>query len=339
VSAPGSGVAGGGGSSAATLFVGADGQVRWFWRLIAFLALTVAATLVVTAIAYPIAARLMSAAGVRFIAFNWISVGGLLLAQAVSLAWVDRHRPWSYVRMGRDSLGPRRIALGLALGAFAIGLPVLGLVALGWMRDAAAPPGSWWGAAGQFAVVLLPAALAEELMFRGYPFAIVRERFGWRAAVVATSVVFGLVHVANPGVTVEAIAMVVLAGVFLAAVLLVTESLYAAWAAHFAWNWTMAALMHVPVSGLSVATPDYHLVDAGPDWATGGAWGPEGGVGALLGMAAGLWFLWSRPAARALLARVHGVADARIDAPLAATAETMVDTTNLDARPFGRGES
>lgn len=319
----------GGGAAAATLFVGADGQTRWFWRLLAFAAFTVGATFVLMALVVPLAVKVMSADGVRFIAFNWITIGGLLVAHAASLAWVDRHRPWSFVRLGRDSLGARRIALGLAVGALAIGVPVLALLGTGWMREVPSAAGSWWGAAWQFALVLLPAAFAEELMFRGYPFAVLRERFGWRAAVVAMSVLFGLVHLGNPGVTIEAIVMVIVAGVFLAAVLLVTESLYAAWAAHFAWNWTMAALMHAPVSGLPMPTPGYRLLDAGPDWATGGAWGPEGGLGALLGMTVGLWYLWSRPAARARLA----------DAPRGTTRETMHETTNTDARPASREES
>jgi hypothetical protein len=324
VSESGSGVVGGG--TTATLFVGADGRTRWFWRLIAFVALAFGAGLALTAIAYPIAARVMSAAGVRFIAFSWISVAALLLAHWASLAWVDGNRPWSFVRLGRESLAPRRLAVGALIGALAIGAPVAILIATGWMREEPAPAGSWWGAAGQFALILLPAALTEELMMRGYPFAVLRERFGWRAALLTTSVLFGLMHVANPGVSVEAILMVMLAGILLAGVLLVTESLYAAWAAHFAWNWTMAALMHAPVSGLAIETPGYRLVDAGPDWATGGAWGPEGGAGAFLGMAVGLWYLWSRPAMRGLVAR-RGAAEAGARADI------------IDARPTSREES
>ena len=85
-----------------------------------------------------------------------------------------------------------------------------------------------------------------------------------------------------------------LAGFFLAAVLYVTSSLYAAWIAHFAWNWTMAAVFHVAVSGYPLEAPKYRYVDAGPDWATGGEWGPEGGAPAALGMLAGTAFLFAR---------------------------------------------
>jgi uncharacterized protein len=86
----------------------------------------------------------------------------------------------------------------------------------------------------------------------------------------------------------------VLAGVFLAAVLLATRSLYAAWMAHFAWNWVMAVPLHANVSGLTLAQPDYQVVDAGPDWATGGAWGPEGGAIAAAAIIAVLVMLYLR---------------------------------------------
>jgi membrane protease YdiL (CAAX protease family) len=146
------------------------------------------------------------------------------------------------------------------------------------------------------ALFFLPQSLAEEMALRGYIFAVVREALGPAAALFGTSVVFGLLHLGNPGASVQSTLLVVLAGLFLGSILLVTGSLYAAWMAHFAWNWAMAALLHTPVSGIPVRPPDYQLVDAGPDWATGGSWGPEGGAGAALGMAGALWTLvaWRR---------------------------------------------
>ncbi|MDE3055039.1 MAG: CPBP family intramembrane metalloprotease, partial [Gemmatimonadota bacterium] len=105
---------------------------------------------------------------------------------------------------------------------------------------------------------------------------------------------FGLLHLANHGSGVEPITMVTLAGVFLGAIVLATGSLYAAWMAHFAWNWVMAVPLHSPVSGIPLATPNYQLLDAGPRWLTGGTWGPEGGVAAAAGIMAGLTYLYAR---------------------------------------------
>ena len=58
----------------------------------------------------------------------------------------------------------------------------------------------------------------------------------------------------------------------------------------------MAVVFHTAVSGLPLESPRYRYVDAGPDWATGGDWGPEGGIPAGLGMGTGaaLVYLLSR---------------------------------------------
>jgi hypothetical protein len=99
-----------------------------------------------------------------------------------------------------------------------------------------------------------------------------------------TGLVFGVLHGKNPGANAQSVAVVTLAGVFLAVLLLATGSLYAATLAHAGWNWVMAVPLHTPVSGLPLPAPDYRIVDAGPDWATGGSWGPEAGVPAALAM-------------------------------------------------------
>jgi membrane protease YdiL (CAAX protease family) len=145
-------------------------------------------------------------------------------------------------------------------------------------------------------VFFLPQSLSEELMSRGYLFATAREAIGWRGALLLTSAIFGALHWWNPGADFRTTALVTLAGIFLGGILLLTDSLYAAWMAHFAWNWSMAAVLHTAVSGLPFTAPGYEVMDTGPDWATGGSWGPEGGAGAALGMIAGLWLLleWRR---------------------------------------------
>jgi len=119
-------------------------------------------------------------------------------------------------------------------------------------------------------------------------------------ALVATSVGFGLLHLGNPGANAQSVAVVIFAGVFLAAVLVATGSLYAAWMAHFAWNWSMAELLHAAVSGVRFPYSTYRMDDVGPAWLTGGAWGPEGGVAAVAGMLAGIAVLvaWRRRASQ-----------------------------------------
>ena len=129
---------------------------------------------------------------------------------------------------------------------------------------------------------------------RGFAFAVLRRAFGWRLALIATSVVFGLLHAWNPGADAESILAVIVAGFFLGGILLATGSLYAAGAAHFAWNWVMAGALHIAVSGIPSGDPDYRTIETGPDWLTGGAWGPEGGLAAVAAMFVAIFYLYGR---------------------------------------------
>jgi uncharacterized protein len=198
---------------------------------------------------------------------------------------------WGLVALGREAFSLRRVATGLALGTVAVGVPSAILLALGWLRIEPTAAGDWSRAALSTGLLLLPAALWEELASRGYLFALIREQVGARPAIVATSILFGFLHLQNPGVTLQSIALVTLAGIFLGAILVATASLYAAWAAHLAWNFVMSAVLHAAVSGMQLPSPNYQTVDAGPDWATGGGWGPEAGLFTAVALLAGIWFM------------------------------------------------
>jgi hypothetical protein len=180
------------------------------------------------------------------------------------------------------------------MGSAPIAAACAALFAVGWLRIEPSLPGSSFGAALAITWFLVPAALYEELLCRGYLLTAIRDAVGTRWAVALTSVAFGLLHAQNAGATVESVTIVTLAGLFLAAVRVAYDSLYAAWAAHVAWNWVMAVPLHAAVSGQRFEAPDYRTVSTGPAWITGGGWGPEGGLAAALGMVAALAYLTTR---------------------------------------------
>lgn len=279
--------------TARAFFLTNDGRVRAPWRILLFLAATVLCAFVVGSTLGPAIEWLLLGAGVRGATDTVVTVLALLAAHALMLRFVDR-RPWDSVWLGGRAARPVAWGAGFAMGLAAIGIPVALLVAAGWMGWSPTPRGSWVGAALRTSIFLLPAALLEELFMRGYVMAAVREALGTWAAVLGTALVFALLHLRNPGASASSMVLVALAGVWLGVVVVSMRSLYAAWMAHFAWNWTMAVLFHTAVSGLWMETPDYRYVDAGPDWATGGQWGPEGGVPAGLGMVGGLTYLIAR---------------------------------------------
>jgi len=272
---------------------GPGGRVRAVWRLALYLLALVAGLFVAQGLLYPLLLPLARAMTVRPALESWLALGGVTVAHVLCLRLVER-RPWADVRLGRTALRARAVAVGTLLGLVAIAVPTGLLLAAGAYRVVPAASGSSLANAATLAGVLAPAALFEELLVRGYPFLVLRESLGPLPARLLTSVVFGALHWQNPGATLGSVGVVTLAGIFLGAVLLATGSLWAAFAAHLAWNWSLAGLFHEAVSGLPFATPDYRLVDAGPDWVTGGVWGPEGGAGAVAGMLGALAFLHLR---------------------------------------------
>jgi hypothetical protein len=271
----------------------ADGRIRAPWRIFIFLAATYCCGLFASIVVGPAIALLYRIVGLRVAADGWVIVGALLGGTFVALRFVDQ-RSWSFVWLDRSAARPALLARGFLLGGLAIGIPILLLIALGWLSLQPNGHAPLLTAGLRVSMFLLPAALYEELLTRGYIFAVLRESVGWAGALVTTSVGFGLLHLQNAGANVQSIALVILAGFFLGAVLVATQSIYAAWMAHFAWNWTMAVVFHAAVSGFPLESPDYRYVDAGPDWATGGNWGPEGGAAGGLGMLGGLAYLYAR---------------------------------------------
>jgi membrane protease YdiL (CAAX protease family) len=268
------------------------GRLKPGWRLVVFAVTTILSVLVSAALFGPMLAGFFGLLGAHVSNESWVLVIGFLAGTGLTLH-IEK-RPWSDVWLGIDAAKPSLLIKGFTVGAASIGVPIVLLVAARWLGLETGRGGSWWGGAIRITLVLLPAALLEELMTRGYVLSVLRDWWGWKWAIIATSAAFGLLHWQNAGATPGSLVLVTLAGFFLVAVLSATKSLYAVWMAHFAWNWVMAVIFHTAVSGTPFEAPDYRYFDAGPDWATGGDWGPEGGIPAAVGMIGGLVFLLRR---------------------------------------------
>lgn len=132
----------------------------------------------------------------------------------------------------------------------------------------------------------------EELAVRGIIFRQLEQAIGTWMAVVASALFFGLGHRGNPGATwVSSLAIALEAGALLAASYVATRSLWMPIGLHWAWNLFEGPVWGSPVSGFALPV----LANArfpGPPLLTGGAFGPEAGLPAMvLGAALGAWFL------------------------------------------------
>ncbi len=170
-------------------------------------------------------------------------------------------------------------ARGAAFGALLIGVLMAVQLAVGWLRPAsdAGTAAAWLRHMGGMAALFTVAAASEELLFRGYGFQRLVEWLDVKLAVLVDAVLFGAIHVNNPGAELLPLINIALAGVLLAGVYLRTRSLWAAIGLHWSWNW-FTTLFDRPVSGIEIDVPGYDFRELGPDLLTGGAFGPEGGL-------------------------------------------------------------
>ncbi|HSL71025.1 MAG TPA: CPBP family intramembrane glutamic endopeptidase, partial [Longimicrobiales bacterium] len=205
---------------------------------------------------------------------------------------------------------------GVAIGAAAL-LVVAGLMAVpGWLTFRT-DTGNFTG----WALTLLHdfgllgiAAAAEEAIFRGYAFQALARGLGALPAIAAGSIIFAWAHSANPNVGAMAFANIFLAGVMLSAAFLLTRSLWYATAIHVGWNWAMASLADLPVSGLEIMdTPLYEPTVDGPAWFTGGAFGPEGGLAGTIAFGLALAAVWRFTRNQGPLARAAAAAKLETD--------------------------
>jgi membrane protease YdiL (CAAX protease family) len=179
----------------------------------------------------------------------------------------------------------RGFALGAGLGAATALAAMLFSVVAGarWSPDAGTV-GDYLTQVALTLLLLAPAALAEEVVFRGVPLVALSEATSRRTGVIVTSLLFGAAHLSNPNVTPLAVLNIALAGVFLATAFYAPGGIWTAWGAHLGWNGLLAAL-DAPVSGLPFLIPLLDYDPDGPAWLTGGSFGPEGGMLATLALA------------------------------------------------------
>ncbi len=105
--------------------------------------------------------------------------------------------------------------------------------------------------------ILIPAFLmvfiqssAEELICRGYLYQKLLKKYQKPViAIVGNSALFFIMHILNDGVTILSLVNIFLVGIVFSLIVYYLDSLWAAFAAHAAWNFTQNILFGLPNSG------------------------------------------------------------------------------------------
>lgn len=201
--------------------------------------------------------------------------------------WIERRHPTEFQGTG----GIAEFARGAGLGF----LLFSAVMALLWATGTYHPSG--WGTVaglGAGAIVVMPEAIVEEVVFRGFLFRLVEDVGGTWWAVALTSALFGLAHAGNRGATVtSSIAIALEAGVLLGAAYALTGRLWFAIGLHAAWNFSEGHVFGMSVSGSGLGKALISGTLKGPVVLTGGAFGPEASVIAVVVcLSAAVFLLW-----------------------------------------------
>ncbi len=94
---------------------------------------------------------------------------------------------------------------------------------------------------------------AEEIMCRGFLYQNLRRSYrNPLVAILANALVFAAIHIGNPGITHVGLINIALVGIFFSLFVYYFDSLWAAIAAHAAWNYTQNIIAGLPNSGIVV---------------------------------------------------------------------------------------
>ena len=210
----------------------------------------------------------------------WLRMSGFVLASLLGLfiyaVWTNltEHRPVTELTLKRTWAD---LGLGMLLGILFFGV-VTGLMALA---------GCYRISEAHFDLTLLLlaffqfffVAVYEEIIFRGVLFRLIDDRWNTLAALIVSALLFGAIHMMNPGATVwSAVAIAVSAGLLLGAGFKGSGTLWLPIGLHWAWNFVEGNVFGFFVSGTSVQTKVFSAVITGPDWLTGGRFGAEAAV-------------------------------------------------------------
>lgn len=135
--------------------------------------------------------------------------------------------------------------------------------------------------------LMFTVAIIEEILVRGIIFRIMEEKLGSYVSLTISSVLFGVFHLANPYGTLISSICITTAGFLMGAAFIYSRNLWMPIALHFAWNFTQSGIYGAITSGNEKTKSLFKVKIQGPEFITGGEFGPEGSIQAIVFCALG----------------------------------------------------
>ncbi|WP_203779378.1 CPBP family intramembrane glutamic endopeptidase [Actinoplanes philippinensis] len=218
----------------------------------------------------------LSGSAVLSLVVGFAAAAGTLLLYAWTTRRIERREPADLPRPGRR----RTLARGTLAGIGLFTATVLAIAVLGGFRI-----DGWGSFGGMLSIFGLMAGVAtvEEVLFRGILFRQIEERAGTRPALAVSATLFGLLHLINDPTAIGGACAIIVAGLMAGAAYVATRALWLPIGLHLGWNFAEGGIFGVPVSGADSSTQGLlRGVFDGPALLTGGTFGPEASVFAVL---------------------------------------------------------
>lgn len=164
---------------------------------------------------------------------------------------------------------------GLALGWAITLVAVLPLVFTGALHlEFWLGPRNWLPTAVSLAVIAI-GTLAAEIAFRGYLYARLNAAVGTTLATLGISFLYASATLIHPNCTFFSFVVAFFASVLLCIAWQRTHALWLGWGLHFGWAATTAILLGLPTAGDASLPTLLTTSTSGPDWLSGGVYGPD----------------------------------------------------------------
>ncbi len=172
---------------------------------------------------------------------------------------------------------------GAVIGSLMMIIPVVVLRVFGLITLESDPTvWSGWAAVPGVLIMLtgwLIQGAAEETLTRGFLLPVFGTRYGAVWGIIVSSALFSSLHLLNDNINWIAMINLFLFGVFACLYAIHEGGLWGVFAIHSFWNWAQGNIVGLEVSGSFIGgTTLINLKESGPDWLTGGLFGPEGGL-------------------------------------------------------------
>jgi uncharacterized protein len=217
-------------------------------------------------------ATLILLSWLRFPFIQWLGLISVSVATAATVLIWDRGR-WTLGLFVPPRLAVPEFLLGSVFGSVLIGM-CAALVVLSttvWHERGAGFP---WH---EVLIVYIPAAVHEELLFRGYVF---QKLHHWHRgfALFFVALVFAALHMGNMAASWLGLTNVFLGGLLLGLAYERYGRLWFPIGLHLAWNVTSGPILGHEVSGYDSMATVFVERGYGPSWLTGGDFGIEGSI-------------------------------------------------------------